>query len=124
MRHRIGGRQFGLPSDQRRALLKGLLRSLIIHKRIETTETRAKDLRVIAEKLVTKAKNDNSVHSRRIARTYFGGHSADDESIVKELFDVIAPQFTDRPGGYTRMAKVGVRRGDGAPLVILEFVSD
>jgi len=124
MRHRIGGRQFGLPSDQRRALLKGLVRSLIIHKRIETTETRAKDIRVIAEKLVTRAKNDDSVHSRRIARTYVGGHSADDESIVKELFDVIAPQFKDRPGGYTRMAKVGVRRGDGAPIVILEFVND
>lgn len=124
MRHRIGGRQFGLPSDQRRALLKGLVRSLIIHKRIETTETRAKDLRVIAEKLVTRAKNDDSVHSRRIARTYIGGHGADDESIVKELFDVIAPQFKDRPGGYTRMAKVGVRRGDGAPIVILEFVND
>ena len=67
MRHRIGGRQFGLPSDQRRALLKGLVRSLIIHKRIQTTETRAKDVRSIAEKLVTKAQTD-SVHARRIAR--------------------------------------------------------
>jgi large subunit ribosomal protein L17 len=124
MRHRIGGRQFGLPSDQRRALLKGLVRSLIIHKRIETTETRAKDIRIVAEKLVTRAKNDSSVHSRRIARTYVGGHSADDESIIKELFDVIAPQFKDRPGGYTRMAKVGQRRGDGAPIVLLEFVND
>jgi len=124
MRHRIGGRQFGLPSDQRRALLKGLVRSLIIHKRIETTETRAKDVRVIAEKLVTRAKNDDSLNSRRIARTSIGGHSAEDESIVKELFDVIAPQFKDRPGGYTRMAKVGLRRGDAAPIVILEFVND
>lgn len=123
MRHRVAGRQFGLPSDQRRALLKGLVRSLIIYKRIETTETRAKDVRVIAEKLVTKAKND-TVHSRRIAKGYVGGHSSDDEDIIKELFTVIAPQFKDRPGGYTRMAKKGIRRGDAAPLVILEFVND
>ncbi len=123
MRHRIGGRQFGLPSDQRRALLKGLLRSIIIYKRIETTEARAKDLQPMIEKLVTKAKED-TVHNRRIARAIVGGHSADDEDIVKELFTVIAPQFADRPGGYTRMAKVGVRRGDGAPLSILQFVDE
>ena len=123
MRHRIGGRQFGLPSDQRQALLKGLVRSLIIHKRIQTTETRAKDVRSIAEKLVTKAQTD-SIHSRRLARTYIGGHSAYDEDLVKELFTVIGPQFKGRTGGFTRMAKVGARRGDGAPLVILEFVND
>jgi large subunit ribosomal protein L17 len=123
MRHRIGGRQFGLPSDQRRALLKGLVRSLIIYKQIETTETRAKDVRIIAERLVTKAKED-SVHNRRIARTYIGGHNSQDEDVVKELFTVIAPQFKDRPGGYTRMARKGVRRGDGAPVVLLAFVND
>jgi len=124
MRHRIGGRQFGLPSDQRRALLKGLVRSLLIYKKIETTETRAKDVRSIAEKLVTRAKNDDSVHARRIVRRYIGGHSADDEDVIKELFTVIAPSFRDRPGGYTRMARVGTRRGDGAPLVILELAAD
>jgi large subunit ribosomal protein L17 len=124
MRHRVGGRQFGLASDRRRALLKGLLRSLIIHKQIETTETRAKDLRPIIEKLITRAKTDDSVNSRRVARTYIGGHSADDEDIVKELFTVIAPAFQDRPGGYTRMARKGVRRGDGAPVVLLQFVQD
>lgn len=123
MRHRVGGRQFGLPSDQRQALLKGLLRSLIIYKRIETTETRAKEIRPMIEKLVTRAKED-SVHSRRIARTYIGGHSSTDEDIIKELFTVIGPQFRDRAGGYTRMAKVGVRRGDGAPVVILELAND
>jgi large subunit ribosomal protein L17 len=121
MRHRIGGRQFGLPSDQRKALLKGLLRSMIIYKRIETTETRAKEIQPLIEKLVTRAKDD-SVHSRRIARATFGGRSAEDEDIVKELFTVIAPAFGERHGGYTRMAKKGIRRGDGAPMVILEFV--
>ncbi len=124
MRHRIGGRQFGLPSDQRAALLKGLVRSMIIYKQIETTEARAKDVRKIVEKLVTRAKTDDTVHSRRIARTYFGGHSGDDEAIVKELFTVIGPQFQDRPGGYTQIGKVGIRRGDGAPLVVLRFVND
>ena len=123
MRHRVAGRQFGLPSDQRQALLKGLLRSLIIYKRVQTTEARAKDLQPLMEKLVTRAKDD-TVHSRRIARAMVGGRSADDEDIVKELFTVIAPQYANRSGGYTRMAKVGVRRGDAAPVVILEFVND
>ena len=124
MRHRMGGRKFGLASDGRRALLKGLLRSMIIYKRIETTETRAKDLQPLLEKLVTRAKNDDTVHSRRIARAIIGGKSSDDEDIVKELFTVIAPKYKDRPGGYTRMAKVGMRRGDGAPIAILEFIND
>ena len=123
MRHRIAGRQFGLPSDQRRALLKGLVRSLLIHRKIETTETRAKDVRVIVEKLITQAKQD-SVHARRNVRRYIGGHSATDEDILKDLFTVVAPQFQDRPGGYTRMVKSGIRRGDGAPLVILEIAND
>jgi large subunit ribosomal protein L17 len=124
MRHRIGGRQFGLASDARRALLKGLLRSMIIYKRIETTEARGKDLQPLIEKLVTRAKNADTVHSRRIVRAQIGGRSADDEDIVKELFTEIAPKFKDRAGGYTRMAKKGIRRGDGAPTVILEFVND
>jgi large subunit ribosomal protein L17 len=124
MHHRVGGRQLGLASDRRRALLKGLLRSLIIYKRIETTETRAKEIRPMIDRLITRAKNDDSVHARRLVRAAIGGHSADDESIVKELFTVIAPTFQARPGGYTRMAKVGQRRGDGAPVVVLELVSD
>ena len=124
MRHRIGGRQFGLPSDQRQALLKGLLRSLIIYKQIETTEARGKEIRPMIEKLITRAKNDDSINSRRVVRAQIGGHSADDESIVKELFTVIAPTFKERPGGYTRMARVGVRRGDAAPIVMIQFVTD
>jgi large subunit ribosomal protein L17 len=123
MRHRMGGRQFGLASDARIALLKGLVRSMIIYKKIETTEARAKEIQPMVEKLVTRAKDD-SVHSRRIARAAIGGKSASDEDIVKELFTVIAPTFKDRPGGYTRMAHKGVRRGDGAPTVVLEFVND
>lgn len=123
MRHRMGGRQFGLASDARIALLKGLVRSMIIYKKIETTEARAKEIQPMVEKLVTRAKDD-SVHSRRIARAAIGGKSSSDEDIVKELFTVIAPNFKDRPGGYTRMAHKSVRRGDGAPVVVLEFVND
>lgn len=118
MRHRVSGRKFGLPSDQRRALLKGLLRALIKHGEIQTTETRAKDLRSIAEKVITTAKT-NDLHSRRQARRWLN-----DEDMVKVLFDDVAPKFTERPGGYTRMTKIGFRRGDAAPMVKIELVSD
>lgn len=118
MRHRVAGRKFGLPSDQRMALLKGLLRALIIHGEIQTTETRAKEVRSIAEKVITKAKT-NDLHSRRQARRWLN-----DEDMVKVLFDTVAPKYTERPGGYTRMTKLGFRRGDAAPMVKLELVSD
>ena len=118
MRHRVAGRKFGLPSDQRMALLKGLLRALIKHGEIETTETRAKDVRSIAEKVITTAKA-NDLHARRLARRWLN-----DEDLVKVLFDTVAPKFTDRPGGYTRITKIGRRRGDAAPMVKLELVAD
>ena len=118
MRHRVAGRKFGLPSDQRMALLKGLLRALIKHGQIETTETRAKELRSIAEKVITTAKA-NDLHARRQARRWLN-----DEDMVKVLFDDVAPKFTERPGGYTRMTKIGFRRGDAAPMVKIELVSD
>jgi large subunit ribosomal protein L17 len=100
------------------ALLKGLLRALIKHGQIETTETRAKELRSIAEKVITTAKA-NDLHARRQARRWLN-----DEDMVKVLFDDVAPKFTERPGGYTRMTKIGFRRGDAAPMVKIELVSD
>lgn len=118
MRHRVAGRKFGLPSDQRMALLKGLVRSLIKYQAIETTETRAKDVRSIAEKVITMART-NDVHSRRMARRWLN-----DEDMVKVLFDTVAPKFADRPGGYTRMTKIGFRRGDAAPMVKLELTAE
>ncbi|HUV05409.1 MAG TPA: 50S ribosomal protein L17 [Armatimonadota bacterium] len=118
MRHRVAGRKFGLPSDQRMALLKGLLRALIKHGEIHTTEARAKDVRSIAEKVITTAKG-NDLHARRLARRWLN-----DEDLVKVLFDTVAPKFTERPGGYTRITKIGHRRGDAAPMVKLELVSD
>ena len=134
MRHRIGGRQFGLPSDQRRALLKGLVRSLFAYDRIVTTETRAKDIKPIAEKLITTAKKAD-IPARRLVRRYLDANvaefarSADTGKIVRNpdyvlprLFEVIAPRYKARSGGYTRIVKIGPRRGDGAPMVLLELI--
>jgi len=118
MRHRVAGRKFDLPTDQRLALLKSLLRALLLNEKIETTETRAKEVRSIAEKVITNAKG-NDLHARRLARK-----SLNDEDLVKRLFDVIVPKFATRPGGYTRMTKIGFRRGDAAPMVKLELAED
>ncbi len=119
MRHKVGGRKFGLPSDQRRALLKGLVRALLTYQKIETTETRAKDVKIIVERLITRAKNDDTVHSRRIVNRYLT-----DETLVRHLFTKIAPEYKTRQGGYTRISKIGLRRGDAAPIVILELMTD
>ena len=119
MRHRVGGRKLGLPSDQRQALLKALVRSLFIYQRIQTTETRAKDIRKIAERLITVAKRNDTLHGRRQANRYLT-----DETLVRHLFIKIAPEFANAPGGYTRMTKIGIRRGDGAPVVLLELATD
>lgn len=116
MRHRVAGRKFGLPSDQRAALLSGLVKSFIKHGSIQTTETRAKDVKSIVEKVITISKT-NDLHSRRMARKVLN-----DESLVKYLFDTVAPKFASRPGGYTRLIKIGFRRGDAAPMVVLEMV--
>ncbi|MGO8673662.1 MAG: 50S ribosomal protein L17 [Capsulimonadaceae bacterium] len=114
----MGGRRFGLPSDQRRSLLKGLVRSLFVYQTIRTTETRAKDVRKIAEKIITAARVD-TLHARRQARRYLN-----DETLVRHLFTQIAPEFRTSPGGYTRIIKIGQRRGDAATLVQLSLVTD
>ncbi len=119
MRHKVGGRKFGLPSDQRRALLKGLVRALLTYQKIETTETRAKDVKIIVERLITRARNEDTVHSRRIVNRYLT-----DETLVRHLFTVIAPEYKGRQGGYTRISKIGLRRGDAAPIVLLELLND
>ena len=118
MYHRMGGRKFGLPSDQRRALLKSLVRALFTYQTIKTTETRAKDVRGIAEKLITDARVD-TLHARRQARKYLN-----DETLVHHLFTQIAPEFKTTPGGYTRSVKIGPRRGDAATIVQLSLVTD
>jgi len=115
MRHRKAGRKFGRNPSQRKALLRQLAISLIMNDRITTTEAKAKELRSVVEKLVTIARDDSEHHRRLIMS------KIDNEVAMKRLFDEVAPRFEDSNGGYTRTAKLGVRRGDAAPLVLIEF---
>jgi large subunit ribosomal protein L17 len=118
VRHRVAGRKFGLPSNQRRALLKSLVRAVLAHNSIETTETRAKDVRILVEKCITTARGGD-LHARRQVRKV-----VPDETLVKKIVTEIAPKYKDRPGGYTRITRLGPRRGDSAMMVKLELVED
>lgn len=122
MRHQIVGRRLGRDSAHRKALFQNLIKQLYTHERIVTTEAKARAVRADAEKLITKAKRGladggNRVHAQRQVVAYLN-----DKTIAKKVFDDIAPRFEDRPGGYTRMIKLGKRRGDAADMVILELV--
>lgn len=116
MRHKVAGRRFDRPTDQRMALLHGLVTAVLWHGSIETTEAKAKEARSLLEKMITRAQTPD-LHSRRMARRVIN-----DERLVKRLFDVIAPIYKDRPGGYSRVTRLGFRRGDAAPLAKLELV--
>lgn len=116
MRHAKAGRKLNRTSAHRLAMLQNMVVSLIRHERITTTHPKAKEARRLAEKVVTLGKTD-SIHSRRLAFRIL-----QDETIVKKVFDVLGPRFAQRPGGYTRIVKVGFRHGDNAPMSILEFV--
>jgi large subunit ribosomal protein L17 len=112
----------GRQKDDRIALRRTLVRQLFEHERIETTQTKALAIRGQAERLITLAKRGNKddaemVHARRLAAARLGNNQ-----IVSKLFDEIAPRFEDRPGGYTRMYKLGPRQGDAAEMVLLELV--
>ncbi len=117
MRHQKAGRKFGRNPAQRKALLRQQAISLILNERIMTTEAKAKELRSVVEKLVTIARDD-SEHHRRLVMSRL-----DHEKTVERLFDVVAPRYEDVPGGYTRISKLGIRRGDAAPMVLIEFVA-
>jgi len=116
MRHQKAGRKFGRNPAQRRALLRQLAISMILHERITTTEAKAKELRPVIEKLVTIAREDSQYHRRLVLS------KIDHDVAVLKLFDVIAPRFETTPGGYTRISKLGPRRGDAAPMALIEFV--
>ncbi len=116
MRHNVHGRKLGRTSSHRIAMFRNQLASLVDHERITTTLAKAKELRPIAEKMVTHGKKD-SIHARRQVRRWLA-----DRSRVKKLFDEIAPRFSDRQGGYTRIVKLGPRKGDGAEMALLEWV--
>jgi large subunit ribosomal protein L17 len=122
MRHRVAGYKLGRNTSQRKALWRGLLTELFRHDRISTTEAKARSMRGAAEHLITLAKRGlaeggNPVHARRLAARVIT-----DPEVTRRLFDDIAPRFVDRPGGYTRLIKVGPRLGDGAKMVVLELV--
>lgn len=116
MRHRKTINHLGRKTGHRKAMLANMASSLILHKRIETTEAKAKALRVYVEPLITKSKEDTT-HSRRMVFTYLK-----DKNAVSELFRVVSPKVADRPGGYTRILKVGFRPGDAADMVMMELV--
>jgi large subunit ribosomal protein L17 len=111
-----GTRKLNLPTDQRKALLRNLVTSFLENGRIETTLTRAKETRSMAEKMITLGKT-NTLHSRRQALAYITK-----EDVVTKVFEEIAPKYAERNGGYTRIIQMGPRRGDGAPMAILELV--
>ena len=125
MRHRVAGYRLGRDKDERIALRRNLVKQLFEHERIRTTRTKAYAVRGQAERLITLAKHGNEagdakmVHARRLAAARLS-----DAGAVRKLFDDIAPRFKDRPGGYTRMVKLGPRMGDAAEMVILELVED
>lgn len=116
MRHRVKGRKLKRTASHRTATLRSLATSVLKHKRIKTTLAKAKEARTFVEKLITKAKR-NDLHSKRLIMS-----EIKDKEVVKELFAEIVPKIGDRPGGYTRVIKLGNRVGDAAQMAILELV--
>jgi large subunit ribosomal protein L17 len=116
MRHSVRGRKLGRTASHRAALLDALATSLLKHKRIKTTEAKAKEARSYVEKLISKAKR-NDLHVRRQIMAHIN-----DKEVVNELFSEIVPKIGERPGGYTRVVKLGNRNGDAAAMAILELV--
>ena len=116
MRHRKSGRQLNRNSSHRKAMLQNMTVSLLQHEVIKTTLPKAKELRRVAEPLITMAKND-TVHKRRIAFSRLR-----DRNTVTKLFNELGPRYKDRPGGYLRILKTGFRAGDNAPMAYVELV--
>ncbi len=116
MRHRKKGRKLSRTASHRRATLRNMAASLFLHERIETTTAKAKELRPFAERLITLAKRGD-LHARRLAAAKIG-----DRDIVGKLFDDLGPRFAERPGGYTRILKLGTRKGDAADMSLIELV--
>ena len=118
MRHKISGRKLGRNSSHRKAMMRNMVTSLLDHEKITTTDARAKELRKLAEKMITLGKR-GTLHARRQALQVIM-----DKNIVAKLFDRLAPRYADRPGGYTRIVKLGYRQGDNAALSLIELVEE
>lgn len=118
MRHLKAGRRLNRTSAHRKAMFANMACALIKHEQITTTLPKAKELRPVVERLVTRARNSNgSLHARRLALS-----EIKDLKMVAKLFDVLGPRYADRPGGYIRVLKAGTRYGDNAPMAVIEFV--
>ena len=117
MRHRLSGRKLNRPTPHRKAMLRNLVKDLLTHESIRTTEARAKEARRSAEKIITLGK-DGTLHARRQALSFLN-----DKDITARVFDEIAPRFAGRAGGYTRIVKLGPRLGDGAPMAQLQLLA-
>jgi large subunit ribosomal protein L17 len=115
MRHKVKGRKLGTDASHTKAMLKSLAGALLTHERIKTTEARAKEVRGLVDKVITWAKRGD-VHARRLAIAAIG-----DKQLIAKIFDE-SERFEDRQGGYTRILKLGPRKGDSAPMVIMELV--
>jgi large subunit ribosomal protein L17 len=118
MRHRKSGRKLGRNTSHRKAMMRNMVTSLFDHEKIKTTDARAKELRKIAEKLITLAKRGD-LHARRQVMQFVM-----DKKVVAKLFERIAPRYLERPGGYTRIIKLGHRAGDNAALSLIELVEE
>ena len=143
MRHHKSGRKLGRNSSHRRAMFRNMAAALILHEKIETTEAKAKELRGIVERLITKAARSGEavgkpldslsaedrarqIHLRRIVNRFlpqfYNDGVGEDVDILHKLFFVLGPRFKTRPGGYTRLTKIGLRRGDNAPVTRIEIL--
>jgi len=116
MRHLVKGKKLRRPTAHRLALLRNLVSSFLEKERMKTTLAKAKAARPLAEKMITLAKK-NTLHTRRLALRFISK-----ESVVKKLFEELGPRFGERPGGYTRIVKIGLRSGDGAQMAMLELI--
>lgn len=118
MRHGNSGRRLGRTTSHREAMFRNLVTSFLTHEKITTTDAKAKEIRSVAEKMITLGKRGD-LHSLRLAASYIR-----EKSVVTKLFTTIAPRYKDRPGGYTRIVKLGNRQGDAAPVSIIELVEE
>jgi large subunit ribosomal protein L17 len=128
MRHRVAGKKLNRTSAQRTALRRNMVTQLFRHERIRTTRAKAQAVRGQAEKMVTLAKRGLAAAEEEPAKMLHARRRAaarlNDPKVVQKLFDEIAPRYVDRPGGYTRMLRIGVRKGDAAEMVLLELVEE
>src|SRR5476649_728269 len=118
MRHNKSGRRLGRKTSHREAMFRNMVTSLLSHEKITTTDAKAKEIRSVAEKMITLGKRGD-LHSMRLAASYIR-----EKSVVTKLFASIAPRYKDRPGGYTRIIKLGIRQGDTAPISMIELVEE